>query len=332
VEVPGSVTSVFSEAEDFGAALRGEGVLSLLVTGPGQFRARLTQVALHRLRLSATDEQLPRIALVVVPADMMLVLLPSGRELAPIWGGIRIAAGEVMILGADQRLHMRTDGPCRWGSIWLPAAELVLYGSALTGAAFAVPSAARWWLGPATSRHLRQLHSAAIGVVENRSKTLIGDEAAHGLEQQLIHALVELVLNGSAIEVAAATREHRDVALRFEALLQTQPERALQIGEICSALDVSARTLRLSCEEQLGIGPAEYARRRRMQLVHRALRNGNPGAAGISAVARRYGFRSVGRFAAGYRALFGELPSATFRRGSGQPVIRLTSRRIRSRG
>ena len=51
--MPGSVTSVFSEAEDFAAAMRAEGCPSLLIAGPGQFRARLTQVTLHRFRLSA---------------------------------------------------------------------------------------------------------------------------------------------------------------------------------------------------------------------------------------------------------------------------------------
>jgi len=127
--MPGSITSIFSEAEDFEAALHEEGALGLLVTGCGEFRARLTQVPLHRLRLSAAEEHLPRIALVAVPADMILVSLPSGGGPAPIWGGIRIKAGEIMTLGAGQRLHARTDAPCRWGAIWLPAPELVRYGS-----------------------------------------------------------------------------------------------------------------------------------------------------------------------------------------------------------
>ena len=78
--MPGSVTSVFSDAKDFEAALRAEGCLGLLVTGPGQFRARLTQVALHRLRLSAAEEHLPRIAFVAVPAEMILVSLPRGGD------------------------------------------------------------------------------------------------------------------------------------------------------------------------------------------------------------------------------------------------------------
>jgi AraC-like DNA-binding protein len=314
--MPGSATSVFSEAEDFEAALRAEGCLGLLVTGRGQFRARLTQVSLHSLRLSATDEQLPRIAVVAVPADMILVSLPRGAGSAIILGGIRIGAGEIMTLGAGQRLHARTDVPSRWGSIWLPAAQLVRYGSALTGAAFAVPSApGSWRPRPATSRHLRHLHSTAIRLVESGSNTLVDGEAAHGLEQQLIETLVECLSTGSAIETSPATHERRDVALRFEALLQTQPERSFRMAEIFSALGVSAQNLRLSCEEQLGMGPVEYLRRRRMQLAYCALRHRSPDMASVSAIARHYGFRALGRFAASFRALYGELPSATLRRG-----------------
>ncbi len=313
--MPGSVTSVFSEAEDFEAALREEGCLGLLVTGPGAFRARLTQVALHRLRLSAAEEYLPRIALVAVPADMILVLVPYGSGPPPIWGGITMRTSDIMTLGAGQSLHTRTDGPSRWGSIWLPVPELVRYGRALTGTVFTIPSAARWLLlRPAMRRHLRHLHSVAIGAVESRSPVFIGAETAHGLEQQLIEALVECLSKGSAIEAAAGTRQHQALAIRFEALLETQPDRSLRMAEICAALGVSAPALRICCKEQLGMSPTEYVRRRRMQLVHRALRNGDPDAASISAVARRYGFRGFGRFAANYRVLFGELPSATLLR------------------
>jgi len=62
--------------------------------------------------------------------------------------------------------------------------------------------------------------------------------------------------------------EHQDVVARFEALLEAQPKRHILIGEISSTLGVSAQTLRISCAEQLGMGPAEYVRRRRIQLVH----------------------------------------------------------------
>lgn len=107
--MPGSTTSVFSEAEDFAAALRDEGCLGLLVTGAGEFWAGLTRVALHSLRLSAVEEHLSRTALVDVPAGMMLVALARGRAFAPFWGGVRLGRDEIITLGAGQRLHMRTD-------------------------------------------------------------------------------------------------------------------------------------------------------------------------------------------------------------------------------
>jgi AraC-like DNA-binding protein len=181
------------------------------------------------------------------------------------------------------------------------------------------------------SRHLRHLHAAAIGAIESRSTALIGVEAAHGLEQQLIGALVECLSQGSASEAVSVTRQHQDVAVRFEALLQTQPDRSLRVAEICAALGVSARTLRMCCEEQLGMDATEYVRLRRMHLVHRALSNGNADAASISAVARRCGFRGLGRFAVKYRALFGELPSATLRRSLHPGMAHLVLRRPRGR-
>jgi AraC family ethanolamine operon transcriptional activator len=261
-----------------------------------------------------------------VPAETILVALPIGSEPMPIWGGIRMRAGEIITLGAGRPMHVRTEGACRWSSIWLPAAEFVRYGSAMTGGTFAVPSAAQWWrLRPATSRYLRQLHAAAVDLVESRSKALSVAETAHGLEQQLIEALVECLSKGRAIEAMPATAEHQDIAARFEALLQTKPGQFLPIAKICAALGVSAQTLRICCEEQLGMGPTEYVRRWRMQLVHRTLLNGNADAASISAIARRYGFRSLGNFAASYRALYGELPSVTLQRGlrGGAPPVTL---------
>jgi hypothetical protein len=87
--MPGSVTSVFGEPEDFQAALREEGVLGMLITGRGRFRARLTQITLHRLRLSAAEEHLPWIVFVAVPADAVLVLLPIGGYLRRSGAGSR---------------------------------------------------------------------------------------------------------------------------------------------------------------------------------------------------------------------------------------------------
>ena len=55
-----------------------------------------------------------------------------------------------------------------------------------------------------------------------------------------------------------------------------------------------------------------------MQLARRALRSADPTLVRVSQMARQYGFIDPGRFAASYRALFDETPSATLRRSLGR--------------
>src|SRR5215510_1834357 len=56
--MPYSVLSAFNEPEEFETAMRPEGWLSMLVTARGQFRARLSQIALNEIHLLAAEEQL----------------------------------------------------------------------------------------------------------------------------------------------------------------------------------------------------------------------------------------------------------------------------------
>jgi AraC-like DNA-binding protein len=240
--------------------------------------------------------------------------------------------GEILTLGPGQYVHARTDGPCRWGAVWFPLKELARYGSAMTGAPFAVASFAQCWRPPpAASRHLLQLHAAAIRMAESRPQALLDAEAAHGLEQQLIHALINCLSAGSAIKGTPAAYRHQDIMVDFEGLLETHPDRNPRVAEISAALGVSDRLLRLLCAEHLGISGTGYIRLRRMSLVRRVLRCADRDAATVSEVVRRFGFRDLGRFAASYRAAFGELPSATLRRGSGrkpmEPRLHRTHRR-----
>lgn len=311
--MPGSRASVFGEAEDFQAALSADGVAGLLVTGHGQFRARLTQVELDQLRLTAVEESQPRIAFVTVPAGSILVSFPIEEGPSPVWGGTEVRTGEMITFGRGQRLHARTLGPSRWGAIQAADQQLTWYGRALTGAGFGVAPAARWRPPLAAARQLRSLHRAAIRMAEARAGALTDIEAAHGLEQQLIHALIECLATGLTDHETSAACRHRGILARFEDLLVAEP--SLRMGEICAALGTSGRMLRECCKQHLAMGPSGYRRLRRMQQVHRALRSKDSRAASVFEIAARYGIRDLGRFAASYRAVYGELPSVTLRRG-----------------
>ena len=320
--MPGSVTAAFSELEDFAAAMRSESCLDLLITEHGQFRARLTQITLYRLRLSAGEEQLSRIAFIRVPADVVLILFPIGNGTLPIYSGIGMQVGEIMTFGPDQQVHARTKGHHRWGALWVPVEELSAHSRALTGAPFGVPDVAQIWRPrPAAGGHRRGTRQAGL----NR----LDAEAAHGLEQQLIDAVVECLAGCAAGDRPGGC--YQDTMAHFERLLQTQPDRVMRMTEICAALGVSHRLLRNLCAEYLGMSPIGYDRLRRMSLVRHALRGGYHNAASVSEVARRFGFRDLVRFAADYHARFGEFPSATLRRGADGRTVDLGSPRMRDR-
>jgi AraC-like DNA-binding protein len=101
---------------------------------------------------------------------------------------------------------------------------------------------------------------------------------------------------------------------RFEDFLTANHHHPAYLAEICAATGVSERTLRVCCQENLGVSPVRYLWLRRMHLARRALIRADPEAVTVTEVASDYGFGELGRFSVQYRALFGESPSASLHR------------------
>ncbi len=141
-------------------------------------------------------------------------------------------------------------------------------------------------------------------------------DAARGLEQLLLEALVDCLGDGRIGEDRVAQRHHELIMRRFHRLLTQNPGRPLYIPEICKAIGVSERTLRVCCQEQFGIGPKHFLPLRRLHLVRRALREAASPPRTVTDIATCYGFWQFGLIARHYRSLFGEVPSATLNRPS----------------
>ena len=104
------------------------------------------------------------------------------------------------------------------------------------------------------------------------------------------------------------------IIARFEDFVSAKQYRPIYMAEICAAIGVSERTLRICCQQQLGMAPIHYLWQRRMYLARRCLQNADPAARTVTEIATEHGFWELGRFSVEYRALFGESPSATLRR------------------
>jgi transcriptional regulator GlxA family with amidase domain len=88
----------------------------------------------------------------------------------------------------------------------------------------------------------------------------------------------------------------------------------VKVSDVYRAAHVSWRTLDRGFQERFGITPKQYIVVNRLNRARRALTAANTDL-NVSRIALEQGFWHLGRFSADYKAMFGELPSATLRRG-----------------
>jgi hypothetical protein len=193
--MPASTLSVFSEPIDFQNAMRGNGVATLVVVGSGKFWARLSWISLHRMRLFAGEERLARVASVEIAPRWLRVSLPPDPEASFEWDGVRARPNEITTHHAGHHFSEQTSGACRWSTIWLKTEDLARSAQATTGNPFVVPPGeCRWQPRPETLRSLVSLQGNAFRATTTQAKLPVEKEAARGLEQQLLLALTECLV------------------------------------------------------------------------------------------------------------------------------------------
>ncbi|MDR3534698.1 MAG: helix-turn-helix domain-containing protein [Rhodopila sp.] len=229
-------------------------------------------------------------------------------------------------LGRQQIFHFRPneqtatssppDQPWAFGIVTAPFDLLAAYGPQIAGRDPGVPlNDDRMFQVPGTA--LARL----VGLMKDLSRLarqtpwiVEAPEPAKALAGTIMEALLACLAQGEPGRGRAAPARHRQIIARFECALRQHPEEMLSLPDICAALGVAQRTLGLACQEFLGQGPMQYARRRRLDHVRQQLLASDPTTTQVTAVAMRYGFWELGRFAQAYCTRFGERPSETLRR------------------
>ena len=306
-----SGTTKFTCADDYEAGIRAAKV-DLVFNCQRNFEARLTWVQLRHLRMLHGQENLPRVAHISLPQDLVFISFPYDTQ--QISDGLEVHRGEIVFHSRGERLHQRTLGPSRWGLIALAPEHLAACSKALTGFDLVAPSVGQI-MRPSRidAPHLLRLHAKACRLAETKPLMFDRPEVARAIEQDLVHTLVNCLTSNNAHEYRRPKRHHMKIIARFEEILAKYAERQLRIPEICTIIGVSERTLRTCCAEFLGMAPNRYLRLQRLNLVRAALRCAEPPPPTIGEIAQRYGFWELGRFARIYQMMFGEAPSTTLR-------------------
>jgi AraC-like DNA-binding protein len=311
--MPSSVAQTFSDPEAYGAAIRATTV-QLAVTRPGQFAAKLLRIDFHRLWMQRFSESLPRVLHnAIIPGRAVISFQTRGPCL--LWSGVEMKVGQITQHSSGHEAYQLSQGPTCFGSMSLTLEDMASVGAAMAGIDLTPPRDMQILTpSPSAMASLLQFHGAAGHLAENNPELIANPDSAHGLEQALVQALVRCLDNSEMREDSVAQRQHELIMRRLFRLLEENPAQPFYVPEICKAIGVSDRTLRVCCHEQLGMGPKHYLLLRRLHLAERALRRATPGTTTVTDVATRYGFWHFGLFASKYGALFGESPSVTLRR------------------
>jgi AraC-like DNA-binding protein len=96
-------------------------------------------------------------------------------------------------------------------------------------------------------------------------------------------------------------------------LMDADPRAPLTVSALAARCGVSARALQDGFSRHLGTSPMAYLRDVRLRHADAELRAADPSSDTVAAIARRWGFAHLGRFAATYEANYGQTPGRTLR-------------------
>jgi len=309
---------IFEEADELARSIQGA---QLRITpkerAPGAWA--LMPIALERGFVQFIDEPCAALTHGVISRDVA----GFGVALANT-GGYRMnghpVSGNVFAMFGPGAAHFASSsGPTRWAAVSFAPMDLGTALGALRGGepptlgtVFRPVLAA-----PGAANAAVDLLFAALTTIESDPSAFATANARASLERSLLDAFARAVTSADSTAVQDRAKLPATRLVRqCEEYLESHLHLPVYIAELCALTGASERTLRNAFHTVYGVGPTRYLVQRRLALARRALRHAQPGDT-VTAIATRNGLWDLGRFAADYRALYGEPPSATLRAARG---------------
>ncbi|AEV88388.1 AraC family transcriptional regulator [Actinoplanes sp. SE50] len=260
-----------------------------------------------------------RVTLAAPAADAYHVTLPvAGRVLARR-GGREVTAGPATAVAfrPGDPVYLRPEAPSTEIDLriehWALESELAaLLGHPIEGT-IDLPATFALTGGPAHSwaRLIHLVHTE----LEHRSSLIFQPLIAEHLCSSVLSGLLLSVPHRYHDELVApaAAGPPRSIR-RVLDVIHDEPDRAFTVADLAAIARTSVRSLQEGFRRHVGCTPMAYLQQTRLTRAHEALRVADPAVVTVAAVAHRWGFAHLGRFASAYRTRFGVSPSETLRR------------------
>jgi AraC family ethanolamine operon transcriptional activator len=226
----------------------------------------------------------------------------------------KMTPGDILILSPNHELYSRFFGANHYVATFIEPDELFAFLATQPGAQDSAV-----WRQPNTllvpdrttaAANVKQM-SFLLDVLAEHGPRL-SDEAAKFYRLNILEMLTAPVRN-AALYQGQRLRPSAALVREVDRYLANSGSRPIHIAELSAKFNVHRRLLHRAFEDIHGVPPITFLRRTRLSHVHAALLTAAPPAT-VKEIAIEHGFAELGRFAAEYRRMFGELPSQTLRR------------------
>lgn len=235
--------------------------------------------------------------------------------------GHRLAAGRAIAVGANNEFELVTGAGMALLGLCVDQAALARRAAQVLGPmqALDLDLSGPALLKPDKVDH-EEVHSlieGAMTLAREQPALLAEPERQRQLAESLTDALLACFFPGhlqSELRPSAAAR-HRIVSRAWD-YMRAHADEPVSVPQLCAAAGASRRGLQYAFEEVMNLSPVSYLHVMRLNRVRAEIRSRHQDSVGD--IATRWGFWHLSRFAAEYRQLFGELPSATRQRYQSQ--------------
>lgn len=277
--------------------------------GRGAFKGRIAQVILTSMHLGRVQWDPGILERGSAPAKYWTFGVPIACGGTLHARARPIAPGQLAIVPANEDIAFTANGQTDLMVVSVSTAEIERWMRARRGVnGIDRRYLSRPWAISSSEMKQRAMQLRdTLNILLEQPKT---DAAPDVLAQAQAAVLETVLVIAPSIEIVEPLHRRAKIAVAMRAILEDNVESPLTITDICERVGARERTLFLASFEAFGRSPRKLLHELRLNAARRELLHPSS-TTSITAVALRYGFFHLGRFAREYRRQFGESPSTT---------------------
>jgi len=284
--------------------------------GKGMFSGALSSVCHQGLQIFRETMNRAVDEIAHPPADSYVIGLPTIVDSHSHWGLNQVTPNSLISLNKNTELLFRTANYSEILVAVISAQRIEEYAALVEHVEF-----------PHLMREINSVESIPPALISRlhcllgdgmcyMAKTMTGEQLRNlwrhfedDLMSTCVHAVLQAQKNRHHLHDC---RVHHHIVARVRELTLEHVGCPMTIGELCSDLRISRRTLNHAFARVLGITPIAYMRNVRLHRVRKELQSIPDQVGSITDLASRLGFWHMSLFSRYYRELFGERPIDTW--------------------